>query len=170
QGGQRDPAGFQLLQTLLRRARTLPAGGDRAPRAAGGADPADAVPGAAVPATDPGRADAGRADRGPACAAAGRFPGSGPARRCAGAGAARADAAGAGDTAGGRLNPPRVRRPEAARRADASPPAEASVARTSASTFSGSNAEWPEAGVISSFAFGQAPCRSQAFCSGQTTS
>ena len=32
--------------------------------------------------------------------------------------------------------------------------ANASVARTSASTFSASNAEWPEAGVISSFAFG----------------
>ena len=39
-----------------------------------------------------------------------------------------------------------------------------SVARTSASTFSASNAEWPEAGEITSSAFGQALCRSQAFC------
>jgi hypothetical protein len=48
--------------------------------------------------------------------------------------------------------------------------ANASVARTSASTFSASNAEWPDAGVISSDAFGHALCRSQAFCTGQTTS
>ncbi len=48
--------------------------------------------------------------------------------------------------------------------------AKASVARTSASVFSASNAEWPEAGEIASSAFGQALCRSQAFCTGQTTS
>ncbi len=39
-----------------------------------------------------------------------------------------------------------------------------SVACTSASTFSASNAECPDAGVITSSAFGQAWCRSQAFC------
>ena len=50
------------------------------------------------------------------------------------------------------------------------PHANASVARTSASVFSASNAEWPEAGVMTSSAFGQAWCRSQAFCTGQTTS
>ena len=48
--------------------------------------------------------------------------------------------------------------------------ANASVARTSASTFSASNAEWPEVGVIASSALGQAWCRSQAFCTGQITS
>lgn len=45
-----------------------------------------------------------------------------------------------------------------------------SVARTSASVFSASNAEWPDAGEIISSAFGQALCRSQAFWIGQTTS
>src|SRR3546814_2398693 len=45
--------------------------------------------------------------------------------------------------------------------------AKPSVARTSASTFSGSNAECPDAGEIASSAFGQALCRSQAFWTGQ---
>lgn len=48
--------------------------------------------------------------------------------------------------------------------------AKLSVARTSASTFSASNAECPEAGVISSLAFGHTLVRSQALASGQTTS
>ncbi|MDR6136825.1 transglutaminase-like putative cysteine protease [Pseudoxanthomonas sp. SORGH_AS 997] len=48
--------------------------------------------------------------------------------------------------------------------------AKRSVARTSASMFSSSKAEWPEVGVISRLAFGQAWCRSHAFWSGQTTS
>ena len=42
--------------------------------------------------------------------------------------------------------------------------------RTSASMFSASNAEWPDAGVITSSPFGHALCRSHAFCTGQTTS
>ena len=46
----------------------------------------------------------------------------------------------------------------------------ASVASTSAAAFSGSNAECPLLGLMTSFACGQALCRSQAFCSGQTTS
>ncbi len=48
--------------------------------------------------------------------------------------------------------------------------AKRSVACTSASMFSISNAEWPEAGVMLSSAFGQTCLRSHAFCSGQTTS
>ena len=49
------------------------------------------------------------------------------------------------------------------RRSDRSP-------RTSASMFSASNAECPDVGEITSSAFGQALCSSQAFAIGQTTS
>ncbi len=66
----------------------------------------------------------------------------------------------------------RYRQGVAGQRPALPPPDQAklSVARTSASTFSASNAEWPEAGVISSFAFGHTLVRSQALASGQTTS
>ena len=45
-----------------------------------------------------------------------------------------------------------------------------SVARTRMSVSSASKAEWPAVAAISSFDSGQALCRSQAFCTGQTTS
>ncbi len=59
---------------------------------------------------------------------------------------------------------------QADRRAGETDQANRSVACTSASTFSSSNAECPDAGVIVSSAFGQAFFSSQAFCTGQTTS